>query len=186
MKDSVVLVVDVETTELGPDGGTNPMTGQPGKGRICSIAWILAAGDLILEKFYTLVDPRDNGTPAHYDPKAMEVNGLTQEQVESFGVPFNLVLPKLAQAMAAANAVVGHNVQFDLDHIRHAMNRCGLENLNLVNREVIDTWTMAKATGRFANNKLVTVAAALGIPHTNAHNALGDVETTYQVYRKLK
>jgi len=51
---------------------------------------------------------------------------------------------------------------------------------------VIDTWTMAKATGRLANNKLVTVAAALGIPHTNAHNALGDVETTYQVYRKLK
>lgn len=83
----------------------------------------------------------------------------------------------------------GQNVRYDIDMINHAASRFGI-NFQIYQHPIeLISFSLLffglKDTEIVANNKLTTVASALGIDTTNAHSALSDVRMTAECLRKM-
>ena len=167
IKEKEFVIFDVETTGLSPASGD----------RIIEIAALKINGLRPVEKFYSFIDPE-----RELSFSAFQVNGITEEML--LGAPTSReVLPRFHDFLQGA-AIVGHNIRFDLSFLCY--------ELSLIERKlgedtvVIDTIRMARHLlphlGRYP---LWFVAHSLGIRRTQAHRAMGDVELTYEVFRRL-
>jgi DNA polymerase-3 subunit epsilon len=158
-------VVDVETTGLSPAYGH----------RVCEVACLRVRGGEVLDGFEALVNPRRAVSPG-----AFAVNGITREMLR--GAPsFAEIAPALLDVTAEA-VLVAHNAPFDLGFLAAEWE---IARLPLPEHHAIDTLTLARRTYRFPRNSLVAVAAALGVPVSAAHRAMGDVETTFGVLQHV-
>jgi DNA polymerase-3 subunit epsilon len=156
-----LVCVDVETTGLTPDKGA----------RVCEIALLRSEGERHVARFESLVHPQQP-----MPPEVIAVHGITDAMVAE-APPFVALLPEIRDLMRDA-VVVGHNVQFDLRFLRHEWHLAGGALPECV---AIDTLALARTYFDFARNGLGAIAAALGIAHTAAHRAMGDVLATWNV-----
>ena len=156
-----LVCVDVETTGLSPDRGA----------RVCEVALLRSEGGREVARFESLVHPQQP-----MPPEVIAVHGITDDMVTGAPV-FAELLPQLRDLMQDA-VVVGHNVQFDLRFLRHEWQVGGAE---LPECAAIDTLALARTYFEFPRNGLGAIAAALGIAHTSAHRAMGDVLATWGV-----
>jgi DNA polymerase-3 subunit epsilon len=156
-----LVCVDVETTGLSPDKGA----------RVCEVALLRSEGGREVARFESLVQPQQP-----IPPEVVGVHGITDAMVAEAPV-FAALLPDIHGLLQGA-VVVGHNVHFDLRFLRHEWHVAGDA---LPDCAAIDTLTLARTYFNFDHNSLGAIAATLGIDHTAAHRAMGDVLATWNV-----
>lgn len=161
-----VVVVDIETTGLSPRYGD----------RICEIGIVRARDDAVLDTYQTLVNPQ-----RPISPGASRVNGLRDEDVCQAPLFADIASEVLARVDGAT--LLCHNAPFDLGFLDAELQRLGL---SWQPGAVIDTLEIARRYFDFYSNSLPAVADSLGIETPQAHRALGDALTTFQVFRRLQ
>jgi DNA polymerase III epsilon subunit len=163
LDEQILAAFDVETTGLSAFFGD----------RICEVGLVRARGDEILDNYQTLVNPQRSISPG-----AARVNGLSDEQVRQ-APPFSEIATQVLALLDGA-LLVCHNAPFDLSFLEAELSRLG-QTCQLLG--VIDTLDIARRYFNFASNSLSAVASRLEIETPQSHRALGDAQTTLQVFR---
>lgn len=136
------------------------------------------------------------------DPKAMEVNGKTREDLENYPSPTDVYLNLVnifKQHVDKFNKkdkffFAGYNARFDYDFLRSWFEKNGdpyfgswfffppIDVMNLA------AFALMEHRAELPNFKLGTVAEYLGVTpqEGNLHDALVDIETTIKIVNKLK
>lgn len=180
-----ILYFDVETT------GLDPVTHE-----IVQLAYIIevdgrevAARDLLMRPLH----------PERADPRALEVNGRTLEELERYAHPFTQyqsLIGDLSGCIDKYNRddkahVAAFNGRFDLDFLSAWFKSLGDQYLgSWINWKLVDPmalchWADYRGKIKYENYKLGTVAANLGITMTKAHDALSDVRALRDMVHKM-
>lgn len=159
---AVYAVLDLET------GGLDPQLCA-----ICSVAVMTLSEDLSEVTRYQRLVRDDVGK--RYDPEAMAVNGLSIDRLRAEGTPVGTVLDDLRRGLPG-KTVVAHNARFDLGFLATR----GIEV-----PKWICTLDLSRRVLRMRSCKLAAVAERLGVERGTAHDAMGDAETTANVFREL-
>ncbi len=157
---TIFVAVDVETTGL--EAGTD---------EIIEVAAVKFRDTEVLESFQRLVRPR------HSLPiKIAQLTGINAEELET-AQPFHQIAPELVR-FVKSYPIVGHSVGFDVRML-------GAQGLRLP-QPSYDTFELATLLlpGQPSYN-LGALAAALGIPHPDAHRALADADVARQLFTAL-
>lgn len=163
LKNAPLVFIDTETTGLRPDLGH----------RVVEIAALRTDGLQKVAEFSALVNPQRT-----LDPGAMAVNGITPDMVAD-APTFAEILPKLNELLSGA-AIVMHNAPFDMSFLEAEYSIAGQ---TIAPEVVLDTLMLARRQYYFPSNSLGNIARTLNISTPNAHRALGDVLTTFAVFR---
>jgi len=154
-------IVDIETTGLDYT-----------KSEIIEIAGIKIENKEIKDIFNLLVSP--NST---ISKEIENLTGISNDMVEG-QQKIEEVGPKFL-SFIEGTILVAHNSEFDIPFLKH-------HTKNKFTNQVVCTLKASRfLLPNLKNHKLHTVAEYLGIQAQNRHRALGDVETTYQVWLKM-
>ncbi len=140
------------------------------------------------EPFVSKVRPF-NG--AIYDPRALDVNKLNFNQIQSFPEEKEVLL-KLIKWIESHNTVfnlLGQNIGFDRKFLRVLFSRhgCMTDYSAHIDSLEICTLDMAKRLRvKSLSHKLGDLCKYFNIKLENAHTALADIEATYELYQHLK
>lgn len=159
-------VIDTETTGLN----------RLGNDKIAEIAVALYDLDFnLISKHETLLHPdRDLGLVSLHG-----INGLMASEAPRF----REIMPSLAHLLHD-RIIIGHNVSFDCNFIKSEYERNGVEIW--LKESFIDTLTLArKLSLNVPNYKLGTLCEYFSIDLTDAHEAMGDVMATAELFRIL-
>ena len=161
------VVFDVETTGLSPTDGD----------RIVEIAAVKVKGAVMVDKFYSLINPQ-RSVPV----QASMVNNITDDMLVAAPVSAD-ILPQMIQFIGGA-CVAGHNVRFDLNFLCFELALIG-RRLN-DQTPAVDTLKMARDLLPYlSNHKLAYLARSLGVVVDQTHRAMADVEITVAVFLRL-
>ena len=166
------IILDLETT------GVKPSLHH----RVLSIGAIRIDDKYdIMEKFYTEMRPVGRCV---YDPKALEINGFTREQISA--LPNSCAAMKSFTEWLAEDWVtmIGWNVQFDwrfLDQEYDLLSMPTPFSFKICDlHSIMYDWTGTSHT-------LSSARAYFGLEdNRGVHNALEDAEITLELYRKIK
>lgn len=169
----IIALVDLETTGL--NGNTDE---------------IIEIGCIVFDtKTMEIIDTMDvKVTPEHIEtasPRALEVNGYTQEAWEQ-AISLHAAMLLLCEKTKGAT-LMAYNVTFDYSFLKTAFEQTGFENE--MNYHRLDLLSIAWA--RLPHHKvnswsLKTVCVYLGIaPEPKVHRAIHGCEASYEVYKKL-
>ena len=166
LRDAPLAFVDTETTGLRPDLGH----------RLVEIAILRTNGLDEVERFSTLVNPQ-----RLLDPGAIAVNKITPDMVAD-APTFAEILPDVHRMLDGA-VIVMHNAPFDMGFLESEY-RIAKDNTLSVDA-ILDTLMLARRQYHFNSNSLGNIARTLNIRTPNAHRAMGDVLTTFEVFRRF-
>jgi len=158
-------VVDVETTGLDPSLGH----------RICEIAIVRGTLDGDVSTFRQYVNPE-----RPVDPGARAVHRIPDEVL--WRAPRFEEIAPVVRDWLDASVIVGHNASFDPSFLAAEWRRLRWPPPPVY---VIDTLTLARRWLRLPRYSLDAVARALRVFRRDAHRALGDAQTTWEVLRSL-
>jgi len=157
---TIFVAIDVETTGL--EAGTD---------EIIEVAAVKFRDDQVLETFQRLVRPR------HSLPiKIAQLTGINADELET-APTFAAIAPDFVR-FVKSYPVIGHSVGFDIRML-------GAQGLRLA-QPSYDTFELATLLlpGQPSYN-LGALAAALKIPHPDAHRALADADVARQLFVQL-
>jgi len=174
--------IDTETTGLDP--------------RISGafeIALLIYQGPtLVFENLYHLNPLNDE---VKWSEKACEVNGVSEETILSYpvldGVVQHLTEDLQKHMPPEKYAFAGYNCPFDYGHVDMLFSRCGYKAVDFFNGRLIDVLELVRRATKMGllpkgeNQRLETMAKALGIPHEGAHSAMSDIKTTRMLYEAI-
>lgn len=159
--DTEFVVCDVETTGLSPE-----------RNRITEIALLRMRGNQVVERYDSLVNPRQ-----FIPPEVQRLTGITNEMV--YTAPDAEEIMQQVKAFAGDAVFVGHNVRFDRSFVDATLTRCGLEALQGPNL------CTARLARRLIPNKgrknLGALARHFNIRIRGRHRATGDAEATARI-----
>lgn len=157
------IVVDTETTGL--DSSVNS---------IIEIAALKVENNVVVEAFHSYIY-RDR-----VPTEASRVNGITADMLAD--APKEADVIKAYHDFSGDLPLVGHNILFDLQFIRRAIQN----NMDIpYSVTTFDTLELARASLDISSKRLGDVADHLGIEHPDDHSALGDARTTFAVFLAL-
>lgn len=181
-----ILWLDLETT--GVENGC----------AVVQIAGIIDIDRESLAEFSITARPHDG---ALISDEALRVIGKTREEIETYQSPQGAMAELEAQLgrhcdkfdRADKFVLAGHNCGFDFTRLTEFYERLGNKYLGswMHYKWKFDTLAVIQAlqlVGRvpvLENNKLPTIAAAMGIELASAHDALYDIRATRQIGLKL-
>jgi DNA polymerase-3 subunit epsilon len=181
------LYIDLETTGLNPK-----------KNGIIQVAGIIVINGKRKESFNYNCAPMEND---YVDPKALEVTGHTAEQVKGFQVS-KVIYHKLLLLWSKYIDKFDRNDKFHfVAYNGHSFDMPFLrEWFKKHNDKFFGSWfyypsvdvmltaahVLREERHRMPNFKLGTVAQYLGINLEHAHDAMADIEATYQIDQYLK
>jgi len=161
------VIFDVETTGLSPVDGD----------RIVEIAAVKVKGSQVVDKFYSLVNPK-----RPIPPQASLVNNITDDMIATAPVAAD-ILPQMIHFIGGA-CVAGHNVRFDLNFLCYELALIGRRLHDQT--PAVDTLKMARELLPYlSNHKLAYLARSLGVVVDQTHRAMADVELTVAVFLRL-
>jgi DNA polymerase-3 subunit epsilon len=167
--DSACLVLDTETTGIGPDD------------EVCEIAILDAAGTPILD---TLIRPS-----RPIPPEATAIHHITDAMVST--APSWPEVAEQYAAIVAGRKVVAYNAAFDnrllkQTHQRHELNAPALTTACAM--QMYADWNGEWDKGRdcWRWRKLIEAATDCGVAEAGAHRALADARMTLGVLRYLQ
>ncbi len=160
-----LVFVDVETTGLYPVFGD----------RIIELAGLKIRNGREVGSFCELIDPR-----RAISPGAMAVNGITDEMLR--GQPLFADVAGQFLSFVGDSFLVAHNAPFDLGFLSLELKLTGLPQLR---NQIIDTLQIARRHLRLPSNALGYLARHFHVPTPDAHRALGDCRTTFQVFERM-
>ena len=140
------------------------------------------------------------------DLGALKVNRIKLGQVDSLGLPHDFVMAKFVDWLLMLHeqysniVVVGHNLSFDVNFIKAALQKMGCYNVDAVlPYRVIDTSGLARFLASLGvkeldevfnaaqGSSLAAIAKGLGLKvPTELHNSAVDVELTAAVFYKFQ
>jgi DNA polymerase III epsilon subunit-like protein len=182
-----VLVVDTETTGL-PRKGDVYSKEQP---------WVIQLGAVLMDlaedeyeyTLNTLVNPPEG---VYFDPRAMEIHGLTEADIRRDGVDIVEVMAGLREVRRKAAVVSAYNLDFDERLIRSCSGRAHPDFktdfvLGEHNKGVSHICIMKQSiTALGARYKLEHVHRQVtGDLLLNAHDALADTEAAARIMKEL-
>jgi len=159
-------VVDVETTGLAP-----------GRHRLIEVGAVIVRGGELFDTFSQLINP-ERRIPQFIT----QFTGISHKMLARAPLAAT-VLPKLRDFIAE-RPIVGHNIGFDLNFLNYEADRCNLSPAFPTSG--VDTITLGRryVTG-MRRARLDRLAAALHVPVSNRHRALGDARITAQIFALL-
>ncbi len=159
--DTEFIVCDVETTGLSPD-----------RNRLTEIALLRMRGNQVVERFDSLVNPRQ-----FIPPEVQRLTGISNEMVYT-APDVEEVMPKVKDFIGEA-VFVGHNVRFDRSFVDATLARCGMKALQG------PSLCTARLARRLIPNKgkknLGAIARHFNIRIRGRHRATGDAEATARI-----
>jgi DNA polymerase-3 subunit epsilon len=175
---------DTETTGLEPrDSGP------------FEIALLVYDGSKLLDEKVYHLNPLNS--EIRFSEEAYQINGVSEETISSYP-PMEKVVPEIVELLKKhvppeKYVFAGYNCDFDYGHLGALFFRCGFNIGDYFNEKFIDVLErvkMAREQGFLVldskyNNKLETIAKALGVTHDDAHTALSDIKATRQLYEAL-
>ena len=178
-----IVFVDTETS------GLDPINSGPHE-----IAILIYDGANLIADTVFYLNPLDDEVLIH--PGALEVSGVTEEQVRSYPLA-SLVVPQIAAFLSGfcppeKFVFAAYNAPFDFGHIKSIFSRHGVDIYDYFSWQMIDILQLvknAKYSGQLkieGDNKLGTITKALDIPHENQHSALGDIVATRKVFEIIQ
>ena len=152
---------------------------------IIEIGYAILDDNLVeIERAQYLVQPYGK-----VEPKALEVSGLTIPQISKGITKKELydVLVQVFDKYKGGLILTGHNiVGFDNKFVEFLFDAYGDDLYKRVSRANMDTLLMSRLINKgLSSHKLGLVCAHYGIPVSNAHRSLGDVEMTIKVLKNL-
>lgn len=159
------VAVDTETTGLNPY-----------RHELVEIGAVRFTLQGITERFQVLIRPKQK-----FDPKARAINGITQEEIEAFGVELIEALPKFFEFLKD-DILLFHNAPFDLAFLVAAAQKI---NHPLPKNKYYDHLYFSKShfTER-ESHSLSYLRQILNIETGRAHRALSDAEATALIFLK--
>lgn len=124
-----------------------------------------------------------------YDPKALEVNGISMEEIQS-RPSINDMLREFDQYVYDRAMIAGHNVAgFDIPFLKEAYKRAGMKWR--FHYHCLDTMIMAEGLKYWGllETRSVSLQALLtkfGIDPGDAHRAMDDIKATRELMGELK
>ena len=182
---AVFVAFDTETSSINPQDG-----------EILQLGYGIynSEGELLEKASYYVKPERMTEDGKHYTgPEgAFKVHGITSEMVsgaESFPEVWNRIAPKLQ-----GSVVIGHNVNFDLRHLREQFKVHKLVNAEGKSLSTSDVWWGEVDTLKYAqrhipdskNHKLTTLSETYGISLENAHDAGDDAVASGDLFFKIR
>jgi DNA polymerase-3 subunit epsilon len=122
--------------------------------------------------------------PVDPHPKALEVHKITKDFANEYGQRSIDVLDQLEDAMKLADALVAHQVTFDLQMINIMAERHASVTLPALHN--ICTMQMAKDLGLSSTALASVYHYFTGAPLKNAHRAMTDVEACQTIFFRMK
>ncbi len=157
-------IVDIETT-----GGSNK------SGRITEIAAFLHDGAKCVDKFVSLVNPRQP-----IPPFVANLTGISNEMVAE--APSFEDLAEEIYRFMANSIFVGHNVNFDYGFLREEFRRVGLE----FRRKKLCTVQLSRNTfPGLPSYSLGKISRELDISHEDHHRAESDARATMLLFERI-
>jgi DNA polymerase III subunit alpha len=180
------LIYDTETTGLPRDWNA-PITNTDNWPRLVQLSWQLhgAKGELLNSGDY-IIKPEGFTIPFN----AEKVHGISTERGEKEGFNLNDTLDIFERDLARAQAVIGHNVSFDVNIVGAELVRKERKSV-LLNLKKIDTKTSSTdfckiPGGRGGRYKWPTLSELhqklFGKPFDDAHNSAFDVDATARCF----
>jgi DNA polymerase III epsilon subunit-like protein len=181
------LFFDTETTGLPKNKSAPPSAGDNWP-RIVQLGWALFdANGRRIDGDSRLIKPVGFAIPAD----ATRVHGITTAQALSQGVPLDEVLRPFAAAAPRSDAIVAHNIAFDEPILVSEFMRTNLK-LPLSHQRRFCTMKMSTdycgIPGPYGNKwpSLSELHQRLfSKPHTEAHDAKGDIEACARCFFEL-
>jgi DNA polymerase-3 subunit epsilon len=128
-------------------------------------------------------------TPSGFDTiprRVSQIHGITFEKAVKEGLPGSLVLSDLMFRIRQADAIVGHNVQFDIRMIIQELNILGRPDDVAYIRNKRTICTLKVSRTKQPNEKKHSLNEVhkriTGTSISNAHTALADTEACLRVY----
>lgn len=182
------LFFDTETTGL-PKRWNAPVTDVDNWPRLVQLAWILCdAQGQVVESRDALIRPEGFTIPA----EVSRLHGITTAMALEKGLPLQEVLEEFSGKIDAAQALVGHNIDFDECIVGAEFERLRMMTTLFLKPKYC---TMKSATNYcklpgkkgFKSPRLAELHQQLfGTGFEHAHNALADVEATVRCFWELK
>lgn len=160
------IALDLETTGLDPK-----------KDKIIEVGAVRVRNGKVTDRFQSLIDPG-----VVLPDQITQLTGITQEELN--GAPYpEQVLPKLLDFMGD-DVILGHSVMFDYSFLKKEAVNQGLWKTEQ-HAMGIDTLKLARVLlPELPSRRLADLCVHYQIEH-QAHRALGDAESTAELYRCL-
>jgi len=126
----------------------------------------------IKDIFNHLINPK-----SQISPQIEQLTGINQEMVAEHP-KIEEIAPKFL-SFIEDDMLVAHNTDFDIPFLKHHSKK-KFSNILICTLKLSRKYLI-----NLSNHKLHTVASYFGIKGLNQHRALGDVETTYQLWMKM-
>lgn len=179
------LIFDTETTGL-PKNYNAPLEDLDNWPRLVQLAWQVHANDgsLIADQNY-IVKPEGYTIPFN----AQKIHGISTKRAEDEGHDLNKVLSAFSEDLTKVKAVIGHNVEFDLNIVGAEYLRKERNNdLSVVDSidtkdESTDFVAIPGRGGKFKWPTLTELHTKLfGVGFDDAHDAAYDVDATAKCF----
>ncbi len=157
-------IVDIETTGLSPSNE-----------KITEIAVFIHDGNAIVDEFSSLINPEKK-----IPYRIIQMTGINNQMVE--GAPKFYEIAKRIVEMTENKIIVGHNVRFDYNFIRHEFLSLGYN----YERKTLDTVKLSRKLipGR-KSYSLGRLCKDLEIENPSRHRAGGDALATTRLFELL-
>lgn len=180
------LFFDTETTGLPKDFNA-PYTDIDKWPRLVQIAWIVFNDREIVSKHNYIIRPIGFSIPKYIS----DIHGISTEMAMEQGCKVDEVIKLFLHDCHYCNALIGHNISFDLNVVQSEMHRLNLGNLKLYN--TFDTMKASINYTKIPNDKhgyrypkLIELYSKLfSETFDNMHNAMADIEATAKCFWAL-
>lgn len=184
LKDKL-LFFDTETTGVSENYNL-PSSNLKNWPRMVQLAWIVSdiSGNMISRECH-IIYPEEFIIP----DDSIRIHGITNERAKKEGEPLKVVLESFYDQMIKSDAVVGHNVSFDIYVVGAEMLRCGMKdtisNVPFYCTMQLSTkfCNIAGTNGRLKWPTLQELYLKLFNKNYNyAHDAMADIEATFKCF----
>ena len=181
-----LIIFDSETTGLAKDRNASykEIDKWP---RLVQLAWVVYNDRALTSRVNYIVKPCGFIIPK----SSSDIHGITTEQASEQGDKIEKVLTHFLEDCKDADALIGHNIKFDLNVVQAEMHRLNLGNLLAFN--TLDTMELSVDYCKIPNNqhgyrfpKLIELYSKLfSRTFDDMHNAMADVLATAKCFWSL-
>ncbi len=181
------LVFDTETTGITRLSFANKLNYKKWP-RLVQVAWILVKDGAIQFQGDSIIRPVDFLIP----PKTTQIHGITQERAESNGADIRHALTEISYMMERAEAIVAHNLAFDLGVLESEAIRLN-RKLKIPQKRICTQYLGRIYMHKEKRRKLggypslsQLYESLFGFTFNPKHNAVTDTVACFHVFKRLK